>query len=33
VSDIHAENVIQTFHINKIKKAINDEKPNFVVIA
>lgn len=33
VSDIHAENVIQTFHINKIKKAVKNEKPDFVVIA
>lgn len=33
VSDIHAENVTQTFHINKIKKAIETENPDFVIIA
>lgn len=33
VSDIHTENVMQTFHINKILKAIETEKPDFVVLA
>ena len=33
VSDIHAENVTQNFHINKILKTIEQEKPDFVVIA
>lgn len=33
VSDIHAENVMQTFHINKIIKTIEKEKPDFVIIA
>lgn len=33
VSDIHVENVTQDFHINKIIKAIETEKPDFVVIA
>ncbi len=33
VSDIHAENVTQDFHVKKIIKTINDEKPDFVIIA
>ena len=33
VSDIHAENVMQDFHVKKIIKIINDEKPDFVIIA
>ncbi len=33
VSDIHTENVMQTFHINKILKTIESEKPDFVIIA
>ena len=33
VSDIHAENVTQKFHINEIIKTINKEKPDFVIIA
>jgi len=33
VSDIHAENVMQDFHINKIKKIIESENPDFVIIA
>ena len=33
VSDIHAENVTQKFHINKIIKTIDKEKPDFVIIA
>ena len=33
VSDIHAEDVTQTFHIDKIKKAIENENPDFVIIA
>lgn len=33
VSDIHAENVMQNFHVNKIIKMIESEKPDFVIIA
>ena len=33
VSDIHVENVTQDFHVNKILKAIETEKPDFVIIA
>ena len=33
VSDIHAENVTQKIHINKIIKTISKEKPDFVIIA
>ncbi len=33
VSDIHAENVTQDFHVKKIIKTINDENPDFVIIA
>jgi predicted MPP superfamily phosphohydrolase len=33
VSDIHAENVTRSFHINKILKTIKSEKPDFVIIA
>ena len=33
VSDIHSENVTQDFHIKKIIKTINEEKPDFVIIA
>ena len=33
VSDIHAENIMKTFHINKILNAIESEKPDFVIIA
>ena len=31
VSDIHAENVTQDFHINKILDVIRQEKPDFVI--
>ena len=33
VSDIHVENVTQDFHVNKIIKTIESEKPDFVIIA
>ena len=33
VSDIHAEHVTSTYHINKIKRAIETEKPDFTIIA
>jgi len=33
VSDIHVENIMQKFHINKILKTIKSEKPDFVIIA
>ena len=33
VSDIHAENVMQTFHINKILDTIKSQNPDFVIIA
>lgn len=33
VSDIHSENVTQDFHVKKIIKTINKEKPDFVIIA
>lgn len=33
VSDIHTENVTQDFHVNKIIKTIEKEKPDFVIIA
>ena len=33
VSDIHAEHVTSTFHINKIRKMIETEKPDFTIIA
>ena len=33
VSDIHVENVTQDFHIKKIIKTIEKEKPDFVIIA
>ena len=33
VSDIHVDWILTTFHLNKIKKAIIKEKPNFVLIA
>ena len=33
VSDIHSENVTQDFHVKKIIKTINEEKPDFVIIA
>lgn len=33
VSDIHAEHVTSTFHINKIIKTIETQKPDFVIIA
>ena len=33
VSDIHVENVTQDFHIKKILKTIEQEKPDFVIIA
>ena len=33
VSDIHTENITQTFHINKILDAVQKEKPDFVIIA
>ncbi len=33
VSDIHVENVTQSFHVNKIIKTIKQEKPDFVIIA
>ena len=33
VSDIHVENVTQDFHVKKIIKTINKEKPDFVIIA
>ena len=33
VSDIHVENVAQNLHINEIIKTINEEKPDFVIIA
>ena len=33
VSDIHVENVTQNFHIKKIIKTIEKEKPDFVIIA
>lgn len=33
VSDIHAENVIQDFHVNTMIKMIESEKPDFVIIA
>ena len=33
VSDIHAENVTQDFHVNKILNVIRQEKPDFVIIA
>ena len=33
VSDIHVENLTSTFNLNKIKKTIESEKPDFVIIA
>ena len=33
VSDIHVENVTQDFHVKKIIRTINEEKPDFVIIA
>ena len=33
VSDIHSENIMQSFHINKIRKMIETEKPDFTIIA
>jgi predicted phosphodiesterase len=33
VSDIHAEYITSTYHINKIKKTIETEKPDFTIIA
>lgn len=33
VSDIHVENVTQNLHVNQILKAIELEKPDFVIIA
>ena len=33
VSDIHVENITQTFHVNQILKKIESEKPDFVIIA
>ena len=33
VSDIHVENVTQDFHVKKIIKTIEKEKPDFVIIA
>ena len=33
MSDIHVENVTQDFHVKKILKAIETEKPDFVIIA
>ena len=33
VSDIHVENVTQDFHVNKILKVIEQEKPDLVIIA
>ena len=33
VSDIHVNNVLSTYHLNKIKNTINKEKPDFVIIA
>lgn len=33
VSDIHVENITQDFHIKKILKTIESEKPDFVIIA
>lgn len=33
VSDIHVENITQDFHVNRILKAIEQEKPDFVIIA
>ena len=33
ISDIHAEDVTQTFHINKIIKAVENENPDFIIIA
>ena len=33
VSDIHAEHVTSKYHINKIRKAIETEKPDFTIIA
>lgn len=33
VSDIHAEHITSTYHINKIKKMIETERPDFTIIA
>lgn len=33
VSDIHTDHIYKSFHIKKIQKAIDTEKPNFVLIA
>ena len=33
VSDIHAEHITSTFHINKIRKTIEAERPDFTIIA
>jgi predicted phosphodiesterase len=33
VSDIHVENVTQNFHVKKILKTIEQEKPDLVIIA
>ena len=33
VSDIHVENITQDFHVKKILKTIETEKPDFVIIA
>lgn len=33
VSDIHAEHITSTYHINKIKKTIETAKPDFTIIA
>lgn len=33
VSDIHVENITQDFHVNKIIRTIESEKPDFVIIA
>lgn len=33
VSDIHVENITQDFHVKKIVKTIEKEKPDFVIIA
>ena len=33
ISDIHIDNVMSKIHINKIKKTIKEEKPDFVIIA
>ncbi len=33
VSDIHTENITKDFHVKKIIKTINEENPDFVIIA